>query len=94
MNARVANTTSEDPHFPKVQFPAQTHCPQCYATDDAVATNATLDFLVDMYTNIDTRHTAHQTGGGGDLSTGSTSDAFLNVVQSGLLVLFSLVLML
>ena len=39
-NKRLKGAKSEDPHFPKAQFPSAFHCPKCHDDTLAVAAGA------------------------------------------------------
>ncbi|VDK72711.1 unnamed protein product [Cylicostephanus goldi] len=51
VNARLHGRDTEDPKFPKVQFPAQFLCSNC-TTNGSLAEQQTRDFLVDYYSHI------------------------------------------
>lgn len=47
-NARLHGDVTEDPKHPKVQFPPNVLCPQCYVSGH-LAVNKTFEFLVSFY---------------------------------------------
>lgn len=51
VNSRLAGDGSEDPAFPKVQFPVRAVCPECYHADGSWNELKVLDYLVRMYSN-------------------------------------------
>ena len=44
VNRRIAGDGSEDPHFPKIQFPSSNKCPNCHESQDNV-----LEYLTKIY---------------------------------------------
>lgn len=52
VNARLAGDGSEDPGFPKVQFPVSALCPDCHHADGTWNEMKVLDYLVRMYSNL------------------------------------------
>lgn len=52
VNARLAGDGSEDPGFPKVQFPVTSVCPECHHADGSWNELKVLDYLVRMYSNL------------------------------------------
>ncbi|KJH40058.1 Erv1 / Alr family protein [Dictyocaulus viviparus] len=52
VNARLSGTLSEDPMFPKRQFPPSTLCAQCYDASGAFDDTQVLNFLRSYYGNI------------------------------------------
>jgi len=53
VNLRVSNETSDDPVFPKFEFPSSEYCPLCYTSDGEFSEDHVFKFLVDMYSRID-----------------------------------------
>lgn len=49
VNNRLAGDLSEDPSFPKVQFPEAVMCPQCRFGNGSFNENTVLNYLVSMY---------------------------------------------
>lgn len=39
VNNRLAGDETEDPQFPKIQFPSESSCPQCHKTDPALSSS-------------------------------------------------------
>lgn len=52
VNKRLAGDGSEDPAFPKVQFPLKEMCPKCHRSDNTWDENHVLKYIVNMYSNI------------------------------------------
>lgn len=52
VNKRLSGDFSEDPSYPKVQFPAKNMCPECRHSNDSWKEDKVLAYLVNMYTNI------------------------------------------
>ena len=59
VNLRVSNTTSDDPVYPKFTFPSPQYCPQCFSPEGDFSEGHVADFLVDMYSNLDTDITSN-----------------------------------
>lgn len=53
VNKRLSGDFSEDPGFPKKQFPVETMCPKCHLGDGSWDEKEVLSYLVKMYTNVD-----------------------------------------
>lgn len=49
VNKRLAGDDTEDPAYPKIQFPAKAKCPQCYNSNDQWNEKAVLHYLKNMY---------------------------------------------
>ncbi|VDK72236.1 unnamed protein product [Litomosoides sigmodontis] len=52
VNKYIANKASEDPVFPKQQFPPASLCPQCRKQDGEFDTEAVLNFMINYYGNL------------------------------------------
>ncbi|KAK6737603.1 hypothetical protein RB195_019982 [Necator americanus] len=52
VNARLSGYHSDDPKFPKRQFPPSVLCGQCYDTNGAFDETAILNFLITYYTDV------------------------------------------
>lgn len=52
VNKRLSGDFSEDPAFPKIQFPAKNMCSDCRNADDSWREDEVLSHLVNMYSNI------------------------------------------
>ncbi|XP_065200753.1 sulfhydryl oxidase 2-like isoform X1 [Planococcus citri] len=52
VNKRLSGDFSEDPAYPKVQFPASNMCPECRHSNDSWREDKVLSYLVSMYTNM------------------------------------------
>ncbi|CAB0006373.1 unnamed protein product [Nesidiocoris tenuis] len=52
VNKRLHGDQTEDPYFPKVQFPPATVCPKCTLPNGIHDEEQTVEFLRRMYTNI------------------------------------------
>uniref|UniRef100_A0A0K8S6Z9 Sulfhydryl oxidase n=4 Tax=Lygus hesperus TaxID=30085 RepID=A0A0K8S6Z9_LYGHE len=61
-NKRLHGDATEDPHFPKVQFPTSKICKPCHKPDGAFDEREVLNFLHHMYTHINTVVTPTQLG--------------------------------
>lgn len=53
-NKRLSGDASEDPHFPKQQFPPSSICPKCYAGPGNHDEAEVLRFLTQYYSDIKT----------------------------------------
>ncbi len=73
VNKRLAGDGSEDPSFPKVQFPHPSMCPECRNDDDSWRETEVLHYLTTMYSNV-------QRSGNGNGNT--LTDALQNDSQS------------
>lgn len=51
-NKRLSGDASEDPHFPKQQFPNVNICPQCHLANGEFNEQETLKYLVQYYSDI------------------------------------------
>nr|XP_023030357.1 sulfhydryl oxidase 2-like [Leptinotarsa decemlineata] len=51
VNNRLSGDTTEDPEYPKVQFPTADHCPHCYEEDHSWNEAEVLSYLQTMYDN-------------------------------------------
>ncbi len=54
MNKRLAGDETEDPDFPKIQFPEKSKCPQCYkdsvaSNDSSFDVNEVMKYLLSFY---------------------------------------------
>ncbi|KAH8284336.1 hypothetical protein KR018_003168 [Drosophila ironensis] len=49
VNKRVAGDSTEDPKFPKIQFPSRTDCPTCRNSEDGWNTDEVLKYLKHIY---------------------------------------------
>jgi len=78
VNLRVSNQTSDDPVFPKFEFPSPEICPLCYTSEGEFSEDNVFKFLLEMYSRIDTLH-----------STNISS-----LLQSSLAIIFSVLLFL
>ncbi|XP_065200754.1 sulfhydryl oxidase 2-like isoform X2 [Planococcus citri] len=52
VNTRLSGDFSEDPAFPKRQFPVESMCPKCRDSNGSWREEEVLSYLVNMYTNI------------------------------------------
>lgn len=52
VNKYIANKASEDPAFPKQQFPPTSLCPQCKKQNEEFDAEATLNFMINYYGNL------------------------------------------
>lgn len=53
-NKRLSGDASEDPHYPKQQFPPSSVCPKCRTTSGEFEEAEVLRFLTEYYSNIKT----------------------------------------
>lgn len=53
-NKRLSGDASEDPSFPKQQFPPSSICPQCRTASEEFDEKEVLKFLTQYYSNIKT----------------------------------------
>lgn len=49
VNARIAGDSTEDPKFPKIQFPSAENCPTCRSNDSEWRTDEVLKYLKQLY---------------------------------------------
>ncbi|CAG9532927.1 unnamed protein product [Cercopithifilaria johnstoni] len=52
VNKDIAGEASEDPFFPKQQFPPASLCPQCRKQNGEFDAEAVLDFMINYYSNL------------------------------------------
>ncbi|CAD6185386.1 unnamed protein product [Caenorhabditis auriculariae] len=52
VNARLSGSPSDDPAYPKQQFPPKSICPTCYDANGVLDEAQTLPFVLDYYLNI------------------------------------------
>lgn len=82
VNKRLANDSTEDPEYPKIQFPSQYNCPKCRDGDKWNLTEV-LNYLRHMYSSINVRYLGADTkvlhdGLGSARSKRSTSWVIIN----------------
>ncbi|KAJ8922380.1 hypothetical protein NQ315_004323 [Exocentrus adspersus] len=78
VNKRLAGDETEDPEFPKIQFPSKERCKQCYESDDSWNRPEVLLYLKQVYSSINVRYIGSDTrilhlGLDGSLSSNSSS---------------------
>ncbi|KAJ8939110.1 hypothetical protein NQ318_005930 [Aromia moschata] len=56
VNNRLSGDETEDPEYPKVQFPVKERCPQCYNADDSWNKPEVLRYLKQVYSSINVRY--------------------------------------
>lgn len=61
VNNRLAGDTTEDPEYPKIQFPTQSNCPTCRRNDDTFIDYEILKYLKTMYNNHNVRYIGSDT---------------------------------
>nr|CAI5850661.1 unnamed protein product [Callosobruchus analis] len=61
VNKRLAGDDTEDPEFPKQQFPLKERCPRCHNLDDSWNLPEVLHYLRNMYTSINVRYIGSDT---------------------------------
>lgn len=61
VNKRLAGDTTEDPEFPKVQFPTIENCPTCRKSDGSFNEAEVLKYLKNMYSNLNVRYIGSDT---------------------------------
>ncbi|RMZ95441.1 Sulfhydryl oxidase, partial [Brachionus plicatilis] len=59
VNKRLANDITEDPVYPKDQFPSKTLCPDCYDNNNQWIEQRVFDFLVSFYSSKNMLPTIH-----------------------------------
>lgn len=84
VNKRLAGDTTEDPEFPKIQFPDPGHCPSCRHSDGTFNESEVLKYLKNMYNNVNVRYIGSDTtllvaGLGQQKVTNSASSASLSL---------------
>ncbi|KAJ8929359.1 hypothetical protein NQ314_017963 [Rhamnusium bicolor] len=100
VNKRLAGDATEDPEYPKVQFPSKEKCRQCYNPDNSWNNQEVLRYLKQVYSSINVRYIGSDTrilhlGLDGSFSAGSstmfktidTSMCFILYVASFLLII-------
>ncbi|GJQ87981.1 hypothetical protein Trydic_g12910 [Trypoxylus dichotomus] len=60
-NKRLAGDETEDPEFPKIQFPSSDSCPLCRNTDNTWDFNEVLKYLKQVYSSINVRYIGSDT---------------------------------
>lgn len=60
-NKRLAGDTTEDPDFPKIQFPSVENCPACRNADNTWEFNEVLKYLKQVYNSINVRYIGSDT---------------------------------
>lgn len=81
VNKRLAGDSTEDPEFPKVQFPTSERCPSCRSTNGSWNYPEVLNYLKHMYNSISVRYIGSDTrvlhlgldGSSGDVTSNFTS---------------------
>lgn len=61
VNKRLAGDTTEDPEYPKYQFPSKENCPQCRNSDNTWNLPEVLKYITNMYSNINLRYIGSDT---------------------------------
>ncbi|CAH1987738.1 unnamed protein product [Acanthoscelides obtectus] len=61
VNKRLAGDETEDPEFPKVQFPTKERCPRCHNSDDSWNLPEVQQYLRHMYAGINVRYIGSDT---------------------------------
>ncbi|XP_030765654.1 sulfhydryl oxidase 2-like [Sitophilus oryzae] len=61
VNKRLSGDLSEDPEFPKIQFPSQDNCPACHKPDGSWNEPEVLKYLKHMYSSINIRYLGSDT---------------------------------
>lgn len=61
VNKRLSGDQTEDPEYPKYQFPSKNSCPRCYDKDDSWNVGEVLYYLKHMYSNINIRYIGSDT---------------------------------
>lgn len=56
VNTRLSGDATEDPEFPKIQFPSKKNCPKCYNSDGSWNSTDVLKYLKHMYSNVNVRY--------------------------------------
>ncbi|CAG9816071.1 unnamed protein product [Phaedon cochleariae] len=56
VNKRLSGDETEDPEYPKIQFPSKAYCPQCYRADDSWNEAEVLVYLKKMYSYENIRY--------------------------------------
>ncbi|KAK0163625.1 hypothetical protein PV327_007290 [Microctonus hyperodae] len=56
VNERLSGDVTEDPKFPKIQYPSKIHCPQCRNNDDEWNLTQVLKYLKKKYINSDVEY--------------------------------------
>lgn len=78
VNKRLAGDATEDPEFPKVQFPSNERCPLCKSDSSSWNYQEVLSYLKHMYSNINVRYIGSDTRVLHLGLDGTTSDATAN----------------
>ncbi|KAL1516670.1 hypothetical protein ABEB36_000552 [Hypothenemus hampei] len=55
VNKRLSGDDTEDPEFPKIQFPSEKQCPQCIKSDEW-DNNEVLKYLKQIYSSVNVRY--------------------------------------
>ncbi|CAH1179070.1 unnamed protein product [Phaedon cochleariae] len=61
VNKRLSGDETEDPEFPKQQFPTQEKCPRCHNKDDSWNIPEVLHYLKHVYSSINIRYIGSDT---------------------------------
>ncbi|KYB26007.1 Sulfhydryl oxidase 1-like Protein [Tribolium castaneum] len=61
VNKRLKGDTTEDPEYPKEQFPTRLRCPECYGEDGAWKKKEVLKYLKRMYGRYSVRYVGSDT---------------------------------
>lgn len=61
VNKRLAGDQTEDPEFPKIQFPSNDRCPHCKLSDSSWNYPEVLKYLKNMYNSINVRYIGSDT---------------------------------
>lgn len=61
VNKRLAGDSTEDPEFPKIQFPTKDRCPQCHDSKDPWNIPEVLRYLKQVYSSINVRYIGSDT---------------------------------
>lgn len=61
VNKRLSGDQTEDPEYPKQQFPSKERCPKCYDTDGSWNVSEVLQYLKHIYNSINVRYIGSDT---------------------------------
>lgn len=61
VNKRLSGDQTEDPEYPKYQFPSKEHCPSCRNTDDTWNLSEVLRYVKHVYSSINVRYIGSDT---------------------------------
>lgn len=91
VNKRLSGDTTEDPEYPKVQFPTQEHCPICRNSDNSWNYPEVLQYMKVVYNRLSVRYIGSDTRMlhyGANMASSGSASVFHNIDTSMCFILY------